>query len=392
MKGLWRELNILGKSVAVLLACAVLCAAGALVYAVIPAQSVSLSQTAGDGAAGLSAAVGASVASSTPVTHVTTPAAVKAIYMTACIASEEKLREKVLATIAGTEINSIVIDLKDYTGTLSYAQTQVAGPRGHGCRIVDLPRFIAELHEKDIYVIGRVTVFQDPLYSVYQPAMAVQSVSHPGKPWKDTKGLSYMDPDFRDYWAYVVAIAREAHSIGADEINFDYIRFPSDGDMSDAQFAVPAGMTKAEVITSFFSHLHDELAPDGIVTSADLFGQTTVSRDDMGIGQIFENALPYFDFVAPMVYPSHFITGFMGYTKPAQYPYEIIQGTMMSAVERTAAASSSLDKVRPWLQAFDLGATYTPEMVQKQIQAVYSSGLTSWMLWDPANRYNRLEL
>lgn len=389
MTELWHELNLLGRIVAVFLACIIVSVAGLLIYVFIPAAQVSFGNEADavHAASALDAAQG-----TTSISHVDTPQSVKAIYMTSCIASGVKLRTKVLDTLKGTQINAIVLDLKDYTGTLSYEGTNVEGPKGSGCRIVDLPRFISELHALGYYVIGRVTVFQDPLYAQYAPDMAVQSVSHPGHPWKDKHGLSYMDPDFPAYWRYIAAIAEESHSIGVDEVNFDYIRFPSDGDMSDAQFAIPQGETKAQAITRFFKYLHDTLAPQGIKTSADLFGQTTVNRDDMGIGQVLEDALPYFDYVAPMDYPSHFVSGFMGFANPADKPYEIIQGTMTSAVERTAAASTSLDKLRPWLQAFDLGATYTPDMVQAQMKAVYDTGLTSWMLWDPANAYTKAEL
>ena len=387
MTDLWHELNLLGRAVAVFLACVIVCLAAILIYILIPASRVSLG---GDGAVAASAAASGQATSS--VSHILPPSAVKAIYMTACIASGPSHRDRVLDTLRDTEINSIVLDLKDYTGTLAYQQTRIAGPKGKGCRISDLPQFISRLHDLGYYVIGRITVFQDPLYSQFMPDMAVQSVSRPGHPWKDKNGLSYIDPDFSQYWGYITAIAEESYSIGVDEINFDYIRFPSDGDMSDAQFAVPQGETKARVITRFFKYLHDTLAPKGIPTSADLFGQTTVNRDDMGIGQVLENALPYFDYVAPMTYPSHFIHGFMGYENPAAKPYEIILGTMTSAVERAAAASTSLSKIRPWLQAFDLGATYTPAMVRAQMEAVYDSGLTSWMLWDPANRYTKAEL
>jgi hypothetical protein len=403
LAGLWHELNLLGKSVAVLLGCIVLILIGSLLYLFIPAAHVSLAQDGLDGANGQTAGIAdmagtstaARGASSTPaveVTHVETPSAVKAVYMTACIASGSSLREPVLKTIEGTQINSVMIDVKDYTGTISYAQTRVDGPKGKGCRIVDLPQFIAELHEKHLYVIARVTVFQDPLYSLYKPDMAVQSRSHPGRPWKDKNGLAFIDPNSREYWQYPIAIAKEAHSIGFDEINFDYIRFPTDGDMSDMQFATPPNLTKADVITSFFSYLHDQLAPEGIVTSADIFGQTTVERSDMGIGQVIEDVLPYFDYVAPMTYPSHFIDGFLGYDKPAKHPEAILQGTMTTAVERAAAIGEPSSKLRPWLQAFDLGATYTPDMVKAEMQGVYNAGLTSWMLWDPANRYNKAAL
>jgi hypothetical protein len=301
--------------------------------------------------------------------------------------------------MAGTEINSLAIDLKDYTGTLSYASTSIPAPNGppptgkqSGCRINDLPQFISELHSKNIYAIGRITVFQDPLYASAHPDLAVQSISRPGQPWTDKNGLAYIDPDFAPYWDRIARIALEAHSIGFDEINFDYIRFPSDGVMTDAEFALPASTTKAAVIADFFAYLQSRLKPEGIVISADLFGQTTVNQDDLGIGQILEDALPYFDYVSPMVYPSHFANNFEGYANPAAYPYEIVKSTMISAVERAAAASSTPDKLRPWLQAFDLGAVYTPAMVGAEKRAVYDAGLSGWMLWNAASRYNKQEL
>jgi hypothetical protein len=327
-----------------------------------------------------------------PVAHIATPSAVKAVYMTACIAATPNLRDKLVRTISGTEINSLMIDIKDYTGTLAYASTSVPAPMGKGCRIRNLPEFLEELHAKGFYTIARVTVFQDPLYSAAHPDLAVQSLSHPGRPWADKKGLAFIDPNFPAYWDYIVAISKEAHAIGFDEINFDYIRFPSDGNMADAHFALPASTTRAMAITKFFKYLRSKLEPEGIVMSADIFGQTTINTDDMGIGQILENALPYFDYVAPMVYPSHFIKGFAGYANPAEHPYEILKYTMGKAVERAVAASSSPEKLRPWLQAFDLGAVYTPAMVHAQMKATYDVGLTSWMLWDAANTYSKEEL
>ncbi len=344
-------------------------------------------------AAILAVTVPAAIPAKPVVTHIPTPTAVKALYITACTASEARLRDKVLATMAGTEINSMMIDLKDYTGTLSFASTTVpVPPGGKGCKIIDLPQFVQELHDKGIYAIGRITVFQDPLYAAAHPEVAVASRSHPDRPWTDKNGLAYIDPDHESYWDHVVAIAKEAHSIGFDEINFDYIRFASDGDMSDARFAVPASTTKAAVIKGFFSYLHSALAPDGITMSADLFGQTTVNTDDLGIGQVLENALPYFDYVAPMVYPSHFIDGFEGYDSPAAHPYGVIKFTMTRAVERAVAASSTPDKLRPWLQAFDYKAVYTPAMVQSEKQAAYDSGLDSYMLWNAGSVYNAPEL
>ncbi len=383
---LWQELNTAGRAVAIGLLAGIAVLISSLVLYILPSSHIAYSD---QGAAVLETGAFTAPSPRPPVIRKKTPEAVKGIYMTACIAGTPSLRGRILETIKGTGINSIVIDIKDYTGTLVYDFPGVRGPRGRGCRIVDLPSFIADLHKKDIYAIARVTVFQDPLYADAHPALAVQSAANPGKPWVDRNGLAYIDPNSRDFWDYITSIAKGAYEIGFDEINFDYIRFPSDGDTEDMMFNMPSGLSRVDVMTEFFGYLDSELRPSGIVTSADIFGQTTVNRDDMGIGQVLESVLPYFDYVAPMNYPSHYISGFMGYDNPASKPYEIIKGTMVTAVERTLAASSSIDKLRPWLQAFDMGADYTPEMVHAQVRGVHDAGLDSWMLWDAANRYKR---
>ncbi len=323
-------------------------------------------------------------------THISTPSAVKAIYMTACTASEKTLRDKVLAVIHGTEINSIIIDYKDYSGTISYASTTLQTAHvGKGCRIYDLPEFITELHAKKIYAISRVTTFQDPAYAQAHIDVAIRSKMNPNTTWKDVHGLAYIDPGATKYWNYVVDMAKESYAIGFDEVNFDYVRFPSDGKLADMLYAHTASTTKADTLKDFFQYLHFQLASTSIVTSADLFGLTTSAEGDMGIGQILENTLPYFDYVAPMVYPSHFAAGFQNFAKPAEHPYEVVNYSMIRAVERAIAASTTPSKLRPWIQAFDLGAVYTPTMVRDQMRATYDSGLTSWMIWNASSSYKK---
>ena len=326
------------------------------------------------------------------IAHLPTPEPLKAVYMTACTASRKDLRDKALGMFQGTELNSIVIDVKDYSGTISYASTSLQSHSPGGCRIGDLPAFLAELHAHGIYAIGRVTVFQDPSYASLHPDLAVRSKSRPDGIWKDKHGLAFIDVGARPYWDYIVSIAKEAHNIGFDEINFDYIRFPSDGNMSDAVYSWDASTTKAVAVKNFFSYLHAKLEPEGIVSSADLFGLVTSATGDLGIGQVLENALPYFDYVAPMVYPSHFASGFDGFAKPAEHPHDIIDYSMANAVRKAVAASSTPGKLRPWLQDFNLGAKYTPDMVRAQIQGTYDAGLTSWMLWNAASSYQKTAL
>lgn len=348
------------------------------------------------------------------VEYVKTPEAVKAIYMSQCAATSDEFRTRLFALIRDTEINSIVLDLKDYSGTVAFP-SKTALPGGKGCTVSDFRDLIKELHAEDVYVIGRLTVFQDPLYTKAHPELAVQSKK--GGPWKDRKGLNFIDVGATPFHAYIVSLAREAHELGVDEINFDYIRYPSDGDMTDTVFT-HSTTNHPEMLESFFKYLTEEVRKDqshhSPVLSADLFGMVTTNYDDLNIGQVLERALPYFDFISPMVYPSHYPNGFMGFADVNAHSNDIVFHSMKTAADRAAATESPIPsfaytqigtssparyqkpayartKLRPWLQDFDYPVEYTPQMVQAQIQATYDAGLTSWMFWDPANRYDSLK-
>lgn len=326
--------------------------------------------------------------------HVETPEPLKAIYMTACVASTPSWREKLKEMIKTTELNSVVIDIKDSTGSISFVDESLQTNHGGGCVVKDMKEFIEELHKEKIYVIGRISVFQDPLYTKLHPELAVKSYSTGGV-WKDRKGLSFVDVGAKKYWDHVIDIANSAYNVGFDEINFDYIRYPSDGNMKDAHYTYTIGTsTKSEMVENFFSYLHEHLKGKGMKISADLFGLTTVAMDDLGIGQVLEKALPYFDYIYPMVYPSHFGPGSAGFSKPAEHPYEIIKYSMNGALEKEEAykikngiSTSTPSKIRPWLQDFDLGANYGVPEVRAQIKATYDAGITSWLAWDAGNKY-----
>ena len=252
------------------------------------------------------------------------------------------------------------------------------------------------LHEADIYVIGRISVFQDPSYAKLFPALAVKKKSDGGV-WKDYKGLSFIDVGAQPYWDYIVELSEQSYALGFDELNYDYVRYPSDGNMQDTSYTWTVGTTtKPEMLRSFFEYLHDNLKHTGVKLSVDLFGMTTTVESDMNIGQILENALPYFDYVSPMVYPSHYPPKWNGFANPAEHPYEVIKIAMGSGVKREQAwnvsnglATSTPSKLRPWLQDFNLGATYGPDKVQAQIKATHDVGLTSWMLWNAGNKYTK---
>jgi hypothetical protein len=327
---------------------------------------------------------------SSDVTHLETPIPVRALYMTACTAAEPSLRGKLVDLAVKTEINSLVVDIKDYSGIISIpsANKELQTDPQKGCHIPDIKDFIASLHQKGIYIIGRITVFQDPYYSKLHPELAVKRASD-NLIWRDYKGLSYIDVGAKPYWDYISLLGHEAIALGFDELNFDYIRFPSDGNMENISYPWTGKMEKKEALRKFYGYLKKEFRGTGTILSADLFGMTTTNTDDLNIGQYLEYTLPYFDYVAPMVYPSHFPPTWNGYKNPAAKPYEVVHYSMEKAYER---ASTTPNKLRPWLQDFDLGAIYTADMVKAEIKAVYDVGLSSWMLWDASNKYTAAAL
>jgi len=346
------------------------------------------------------------------VKHLPTPVPLKAIYMTQCVAGTPTFRESVVKLIDDTELNAVVIDIRDYSGGIAFPTDDplLKDMISDTCGARDMKAFVERLHEKGIYVIGRITVFQNPYYTKLHPEEAVQKKG--GGVWKDRKGLAFVDVGSKPYWETVVALGKASYEIGFDELNFDYIRFPSDGPMNDIAFIWSGNRKKQDVLEDFFRYLHEKLHPLGIVTSADIFGMTTTNVNDLNIGQVLEKVSPYFDYVAPMVYPSHYPPQFNGWADPNAHPYDVVKYSMDQAVRRFLATTTvvvlngveplasttpplypkkpwNVEKLRPWLQDFDYGGNYDIAEVKAQITAVYDAGLTSWMLWAPSNRYTK---
>ncbi len=380
------------------------------------------------------------------VRHVPLPPQVKAIYMTACVAGTPSFRQQLVQLMQETEINSVIIDIKDFSGTISFppkSQDSAWYPawQAASCGARDMPELIEMLHDNGVYVIGRITVFQDPFYTSVRPDLAVKKADGVTV-WKDHKGLSFIDVAARDYWDHIIDLSVESYNLGFDEINFDYVRYPSDGPMNDIAFThsitSPHGNDKQANLEAFFAYLSEQLAETsryadynhtntGRVepapyTSADLFGMTTTNFDDLSIGQLQERAVPYFDFVAPMVYPSHYPHNFLGLGDPNDHPYAIVNHAMQAGVNRLQASTTILagfahtpimsvnasgterftgryqkpvygpEKLRTWIQDFDYGGDYDAADVRAQIQASYDAGVMDFMIWAPSNRYTRAAL
>ena len=355
------------------------------------------------------------------------PRVVKALYATSWSAGTESRISALIKLIKETELNAIVIDIKDFSGHVLY-DIDNADVVKYGAKEVRIPRLntlLKRLHDEGIYAIARITVFQDPVFAKARPELAIRD-KRTGGTWYDHKKLAWIDPAAKEAWDYNIAIAKDAAMRGFDELNFDYIRFASDGDLSAMQFPVfqATSTLKRTTINNFFAYMREALPND--MLSADLFGLTTVNSDDMGIGQVIEDAYQYFDVVAPMTYPSHYASGFLGYKNPGAYPYEVMKYSMENAVARlmtynqrqttstelSVVSRKSSAKLRPWVQDFDLGADYDAAKVRAQIQATYdayecpaapanstSTPLCSeeervaksagWMIWSPSNVYTR---
>lgn len=368
------------------------------------------------------------------IKHQPLPEQVKAIYMTACVTGTKDFRERLVTLMEETEINSLVIDIKDYSGTISFPpESEEWQPAwvAAKCGTADMKDFIAALHEKGIFVIGRITVFQDPFYTSRHPELAVKK-SDRVTVWKDHKGLSFIDVGAREYWDHLILLVRDSYNIGFDEVNFDYVRYPSDGPMTDIAFThsktYPGDDDKQANLEEFFKYLKEKLDDEDLYknyhhtntgqdklgpwTSADLFGMTTTNYDDLSIGQVQDRAAPYFDFIAPMVYPSHYPRNVFGYDNPNQHPYEIVKYAMSTGVRRMTATTTPMmgflhtrigtstpavyqkpaytaDKFRTWIQDFDYGGDYDVAEVKAEIKASYDAGVMSWMIWAPSNIYTR---
>lgn len=370
-----------------------------------------------------------------PITqHVPLPTPVKAIYMTACVAGTPNFRERLLELVGQTEINSIVLDIKDYSGTISFMPENPAwlpAWQNARCGASDMRELVKIMHEQNIYVIGRITVFQDPFAAERSQHLAVKK-SDGQTNWKDGKGLSFIDVAAQEYWDHIIDLVVDSYNLGFDELNFDYVRYPSDGNMQDISFPHTAGSVwpndKQANLEAFFKYLNEKLDNESLFasvnhqntgrasstpwTSVDLFGMTTTNFDDLSIGQVQERAAPYFDFVAPMVYPSHYPPNYLGLGNPNLVPYKIVYHAMKSGVERMQASTTRMsgflhervgtstpavyqkpvfgaDRLRTWIQDFDYGGNYDVAEVRAQIQASYDAGVNSFMVWAPSNIYTR---
>lgn len=281
-----------------------------------------------------------------------------------------------------TSANGIVIDFKD-------------------SNVPNLPymkKLVERFHNAGAYTIARIVTFQDSYYAKKHPELAIKTST--GSFWFSgaRKWRRYwVDPSSPEVQDYTIATAKKAIDCGFDEIQFDYIRFPTDGNMKDIHYPLfnPAKQTKSEVMKKFFQRMRSELKAyaASIPIGIDLFGEVFVYGRERGIGQDLADVAEYFDVLSPMAYPSHYRCGEFKVKDPNAHPYLVYSVTLKNGLKFLKGKEII---IRPWIQAFTLrniyncglSVEYGPENIKQQIKASKDLGIQGYMLWNVGNNFS----
>ena len=320
---------------------------------------------------------------------------VKGIYVTGLMAGSGNF-QNLLALVDETELNTMVIDVKDEEGRITY-ETDLESVRQMGAEtryIRDMEGLMKQLKEHQVYTIARIVCFKDPFLAQNQPELALKKPD--GTPVADVNGLAWVNPYREEVWEYLTEVAKEAAEMGFDEIQFDYVRFPIGNDADGADYGVDIQTyTKQQAITDFLTYATGELSQAGVPVTADVFGTIIGSDTDKErTGQDYPSLGSIIDVLCPMVYPSHYGNNVFGLEVPDAHPYETVYAALTDSKEELSTVpEQDCAIVRPWLQAFtaawvDGHISYGGDQIRQQIQAVYDAGYEEWILWNAANRYS----
>ena len=315
----------------------------------------------------------------------------RGIYLSHFGISSKLLRTNALNLIEESSANALVVDVKGDRGWLS-SEYSIALAEAVGAHarptIGNVRELLQQLHGRDIYVIARIVVFKDDLLAKGRPGWALIDAESQ-RPWIDKERLAWTDPFRKEVWEYNIDIAEEAAKAGFDEIQFDYVRFPTDGKIANVRYARPNTMAnRVQAITGFLGAARERLLPYNVYLSADVFGYVAWNRDDTSIGQSLESVAESVDYLSLMIYPSSFHLGLPDLRNPVVHPGKVVLRTLEEAKSRLA---NNPRRLRPWLQnfrdyAFDRRPFGVHEIAQ-QIHACDKVGTSGWLLWDPRNYY-----
>ncbi len=314
------------------------------------------------------------------VDHVPLPEEIRGVHVTMALAS---LPGKLQQYLAMPGLNTVELDVKDENGKVGFVPSAVPLARRIGAvGPYYKARWAAKLaHAKGIYLIGRVVTFEDPVLSEQRPDLAIRTSD--GSRWLTNAGLGWTNPYDRRVWEYNVALGVAAVKAGFDEIQFDYVRFPSDGDISIIRYPGVHQQPMSWTIPAFVQYARKRLHPLGARVSVDVFG--LAATHDLGIGQLPRRISRYVDAVYPMVYPSHYNPGEYNLSDP-----EAVPGTTVthSLLDFQTALEGRKARLTPWLQDFSLRRTYTLGDVQAQVRAARSLHAHGFLLWNAEGLYN----
>ncbi|SFS98633.1 putative glycoside hydrolase [Paenibacillus sp. BC26] len=319
---------------------------------------------------------------------------VKGIYVTAHSAGGARM-ESLLKLLDTTPLNSMVIDLKDDNGYITYPTTnpellKLGKPKKF---IGNISQTMERLKKHEVYPIGRIVVFKDTVLARSHPELSF--VRKDGSIWQNGKGDSFVNPYKKEVWDYNIAIAKEAVKLGFKEIQFDYVRFPEGFEKKADSLKFEKNKdTRVDTIAAFVKYAKSQLEPLGVRVSVDIFGYAASVPAAEGIGQDFVKISKYVDVIAPMIYPSHYSTGWFKVKDPDKDPYATIKGAMVDTHKKLDPIGSYKPIIRPWIQDFTaswLGKghyiKYGKAEVDAQIKALQDSGIHEYLLWNANNRY-----
>jgi hypothetical protein len=319
---------------------------------------------------------------------------VKGIYVTAYSAGGSRM-DQLVDLVDQTELNAMVIDIKDDLGYITYKTDNSdlikwGKPQPF---IRDIDALMARLQKHDIYPIARIVVFKDTILAKKHPELSFRHKD--GSVWSNGKGDSFVNPYNKEVWDYNIEIAKEAAKLGFKEIQFDYVRFPEGFEKrADSLIYTKNEMSRVDAVSSFVKYAKEQLEPLGVRVSVDIFGYAASVPAAEGIGQDFVKISDNVDVISPMIYPSHYTTGWFNAKDPDKAPYQTIKGAVQDTQTKLAELGEKQPIIRPWIQDFTaswLGSghyiKYGKHEVEEQIRALKEMKVDEFLLWNASNRY-----
>jgi hypothetical protein len=320
---------------------------------------------------------------------------IKGIYVTAHSAGGSRMAS-LLDLVDKTALNAMVVDIKDDDGYITYKTDNAELTKLGTAKpfIPDIGKLMTTLKDHKIYPIARIVVFKDSVLAKKHQELSY--LNPDGSIWRNPKGASFVNPYRKEVWDYNVAIAKEAVKLGFKEIQFDYVRFPEGFEnKADHLKFTKTAQSRVDVITGFVDYARKQLEPLGVRVSVDIFGYAASVPAAEGIGQDFTKISQSVNVICPMVYPSHYSTGWFKQKDPDRAPYATIKGAMDATNGKLKPLGAAKPIIRPWIQDFTaswLGSGhYTPygaAEVTAQIKALHDSGVEEFLLWNAGNKYS----